>query len=393
MGDIRPGRSSRCNLVRVAVAAAQLVLAPGAAVAVGTAPATQDRVPPAPPPDSRSGQSTDPRTAPAGSRGALEIAEILDADADLDRIPDFADRCPATPSGVAVDPDGCAAREGGRMLGRGGLALGAAALIGLLAARALRRRQEAGEDDTTIPPLVFPGTSRRPDELRLPADAERHAAQPVRPAGPHGPPDARVAAAAADPPGAPGGAEAAGAADDGAGPGAPHAVGRPVDVALPRSLEPAQVGSRRGVSGGQPVRAAGVGEDGSDTELVDARTVRFFRPVGGTMQLLPGRLEIVSGAEPGHVIRFVRLPGVPPEVTFGRARGAPPLHVQLLLPTVSRRHARMRYTEDGWRIVNLSRTNPLVVNGEVLESEAESRKLCDGDRIEMGEIVFVFRER
>jgi predicted component of type VI protein secretion system len=80
-------------------------------------------------------------------------------------------------------------------------------------------------------------------------------------------------------------------------------------------------------------------------------------------------------------------------VTFGRARGTPPLHVQLLLPTVSRRHARMRYTEDGWRIMNLSRTNPLVVNGEVLESEAESRKLYDGDRIEMGEIVFVFRER
>ncbi|HEX7088593.1 MAG TPA: FHA domain-containing protein [Longimicrobiales bacterium] len=376
------------------MAAAQLVLAPGAVAGAGPAPAMQDRVPTVPAPDSRSEQSTDPRAALAGSREAPEVAGILDADADLDGAPDFVDRCPATPSGVTVNAEGCAAPAGGRMLGRGGLALGAAALIGLLAARALRRRQDAGEDDTTIPPLVFPGNSQRRDEVRLPGGAEEDAAQPVRPAGPRRPPDAQAATTASpEPLSAPGGAGAAGVVDDGGRASGLRAVGQPADVASPRSLEPAQVWSRRSGGAAQPALAVGTGDDGSDTELVDARTVRFYRPVGGTMQLLPGRLEIVSGAEPGHVIRFVRLPGVPPEVTFGRARGAPPLHVQLLLPTVSRRHARMRYTEEGWRIVNLSRTNPLVVNGEVLESEAESRKLYDGDRIEMGEIVFVFRER
>ncbi|HEY8469347.1 MAG TPA: FHA domain-containing protein [Longimicrobiales bacterium] len=380
-------------MVRVVVAAVQLVLAAVAAVASGQTPVVQDRAPTAPPPEARSEQSRDPHAAPAGSRGATEADSIFDADADLDGVPDLVDRCPATPPGVAVDAAGCEARVGG-LLGPGGLAVGAAVLIGLLAARTFfRRRGSAGEDDTTIPPLVFPGTSRQSDEVRPLNDAATHAAQPGRPAGLDRPPAARAPAAASpDSSRAATGAEtgrgdAAGGASDG------RTVGRPVDVASPRSLEPVQVRSRRGGDAGQPDPAAGVGADGSETELVDARTVRFFRPVGGTMQLLPGRLEIVSGAEPGHTIRFVRLPGVPPEVTFGRARGTPPLHVQLLLPTVSRRHARMRYTEDGWRIMNLSRTNPLVVNGEVLESEAESRKLYDGDRIEMGEIVFVFRER
>ena len=382
MGYNRPGRPSRRNVVRVVVAAVQLALA--ATAASGQPPADQDRGRTPSPPEAQSVQSSDPHSAAARPRGETEIDSIFGADADLDGVPDLLDRCPATPPGVTVDAGGCTARAGDWLLGPRGLAVGAAILVGLLTVRVfVRRRGRVGEEDTTIPPLVFPGTIGRRDH-EGPLDAVRiHGAQTGRPAGVPLIEEAHAPAAAPPDPLR----EVAPSPSDG------RFVSRPVDVSTPRSLEPVQIRSRRVEDSAGPESASDQGGDISETELVDARTVRFYRPVSGTMQLLPGRLEIVSGAEPGHTIRFVRLPGVPPEVTFGRARGTPPLHVQLLLPTVSRRHARMRYTEDGWRIMNLSRTNPLVVNGEVLESETESRKLCDGDRIEMGEIVFVFRER
>jgi predicted component of type VI protein secretion system len=50
--------------------------------------------------------------------------------------------------------------------------------------------------------------------------------------------------------------------------------------------------------------------------------------------------------------------------------------------------------EDGaWTIFNLSRTNPVVLNGDELDGDGSEHALQDGDRIEMGEVVFTFRER
>ena len=49
-----------------------------------------------------------------------------------------------------------------------------------------------------------------------------------------------------------------------------------------------------------------------------------------------------------------------------------------------------------WRLENLSSTNPVVVNGRSLDLDggaATSVMLSEGDRIEMGEVAFVFRER
>jgi hypothetical protein len=49
-----------------------------------------------------------------------------------------------------------------------------------------------------------------------------------------------------------------------------------------------------------------------------------------------------------------------------------------------------------WRLENLSSTNPVVVNGRSLDANGgatASAMLSDGDRIEMGEVAFVFRER
>jgi len=148
-------------------------------------------------------------------------------------------------------------------------------------------------------------------------------------------------------------------------------------------------------------------------EAVDGASVRYWRAADGTLQFLPGRLVIAAGRDVGHEIRFVRTAG--PDgtlVTFGRAEGEPYRHVQLREPTVSRIHARMvldlpvaanssqpRGTTGGsaarWHLQNLSSTNPVVVNGAPLDAEgvASSVILSDGDRIEMGEVAFVFHAR
>jgi hypothetical protein len=147
-------------------------------------------------------------------------------------------------------------------------------------------------------------------------------------------------------------------------------------------------------------------------EAVDGASVRFWRPADGTLQFLPGRLEIAAGRDAGQEIRFVRTGG--PDgtcITFGRADGPPYRHVQLREPTVSRSHARMVLEPFGsgessrassatnggqWRLENLSSTNPVVVNGKSLDlngGAATSVILSEGDRIEMGEVAFVFRER
>jgi hypothetical protein len=114
-------------------------------------------------------------------------------------------------------------------------------------------------------------------------------------------------------------------------------------------------------------------------------------PVQGTMQLLPGRLEVTAGLNSQKEFRFVRVPGQP-NVTFGRYSGEPHTHIQVDSPTVSRKHATMRFHMGEWRITNLSSTNPVIVNGEQLPTEVE-RVLNDGDQVEMGEVIFRFHAR
>jgi pSer/pThr/pTyr-binding forkhead associated (FHA) protein len=102
---------------------------------------------------------------------------------------------------------------------------------------------------------------------------------------------------------------------------------------------------------------------------------------------------VLEGEERRHEIRFVRNWGGKTEVTFGRNPGEPYLHVQLHSRTVSRLHARLSYDNDAWHLTNLSTTNPTVLNNEPLAKPDEVRALNDGDKIEMGEVVFLFREK
>ena len=127
--------------------------------------------------------------------------------------------------------------------------------------------------------------------------------------------------------------------------------------------------------------------------MVEGHLLRFSEPAEGTLQFLPGRLEIASGIDTGREIRFVRVPGPNGlEVTFGRSEGELYKHIQLRDQTVSRSHARLRLEEGRWHLFNYSQTNPVVHNGQLLGNDAE-QPLDDGDRIEMGEVLFTFRSR
>ena len=130
------------------------------------------------------------------------------------------------------------------------------------------------------------------------------------------------------------------------------------------------------------------------THASDARARRTNRPMDGTLQFLQGRFEVIEGREIGQEIRFVRQPGsAHTEITFGRQDGVAYRHVQLHEPTVSRLHAKMTLEDKDWRLTNLSTTNPASVNGKPLPADLGSVVLRDGDRVDMGEVVFRFRAK
>ncbi len=125
-------------------------------------------------------------------------------------------------------------------------------------------------------------------------------------------------------------------------------------------------------------------------ESIGTETVRFHRPIEEPVQLLPGRLEVVSGDSHHREIRFVRVPGRPTELILGREPGDSVQHVTLHSRTVSRQHARLAYDQGEWVVENLSHTNPVVLNDEELSSRDGHRHLTDGDRLELGEVTLRF---
>lgn len=152
-----------------------------------------------------------------------------------------------------------------------------------------------------------------------------------------------------------------------------------------RDDRPAEPGARPGPDETARVTDARNPEPANPPAVVD--------PPTGTLHLLPGRLEVMSGLEGHEEIRFVRVSGHEPEVTIGRGRGDAHRHITLRSQTVSRRHARFSFRERRWYVRNLSTTNPLVLNGQRLEEGGAEVALKDGDRIELGEVVLRFRIR
>jgi len=125
----------------------------------------------------------------------------------------------------------------------------------------------------------------------------------------------------------------------------------------------------------------------------DNKPVRFSPPAEGTLQFLPGRMLVGSGKDAGRELRFVQLPSPDgTHVTFGRSEGEQYRHIQMQDQTVSRMHAELRFFEGKWFLRNLSQTNPVMLDGMPLNTDAESL-LDDGARIEMGEVFFIFKKR
>lgn len=161
----------------------------------------------------------------------------------------------------------------------------------------------------------------------------------------------------------------------------------PQKPAVPPPPAPAPVGQA------PPADHAIVSAAGVPGTMVEGHTLRFSVPAEGTLQFLPGRLEIGSGLDAGREIRLVRVEGPNGiEVTFGRSEGELYKHIQLRDKTVSRAHAIMRFQNGVWLLQNLSLTNPVVHNGAQMPAEV-AQPLADGDRVEMGEVLFTFRSR
>lgn len=143
-----------------------------------------------------------------------------------------------------------------------------------------------------------------------------------------------------------------------------------------------------------PFRPSDAQPGSPSAHLVEGAQLRFFRAEEGTLEFLPGRLEVVQGEDIGQEIHFARQVGDGDmTVTFGRSEGPPLRHVQLLDPTVSRQHARMTYTGQQWHLSNISTTNAVLLNGSALPDHDGGITLQDGDRLEMGAVVFVFHAR
>lgn len=229
------------------------------------------------------------------------------------------------------------------------------------------------EDEAPVP---APAARVRP---RAPEPRPTTAPAPPRPVAPHSAP---VTAA---PPSTPPVAR-------------PPQAAPPLAPPAPRP-SPVAAGGFGGIStaehpvGGRPAGTAAMASPVPDTALIEGETLRFSIPTDGTVEFLPGRLEVVAGPEAGREIRFARALGeAEVEVTFGRSEGPANRHVQILARTVSRRHAVMTLIDEHWQLTNLSSTNPVVLNGRVLAGNEVAPLLVEGDRIEMGEVAFIFHD-
>jgi hypothetical protein len=172
------------------------------------------------------------------------------------------------------------------------------------------------------------------------------------------------------------------------GPEGRETVSREVRPAPVERAVPIETVTARSVSASKPIETAA-----ALLPMAPHDTVQFRRPSEEVLQLLPGRLEVLSGIAGPREIRFVRVPGEQPQLILGREPGPSPPHVALPSGTVSRQHARLDFSGGRWGLTNLSRTNPVVVNDEALSNVQGQRPLVDGDRIELGDVVLRFFAR
>ena len=120
----------------------------------------------------------------------------------------------------------------------------------------------------------------------------------------------------------------------------------------------------------------------------DGRTRKHTRDtkIGGLQEFLEGneaRIVVVSGPAAGQDFILDR-----DQVTLGRGPGVDLVFVD---PEMSKRHAVIEFSGDGFRIRDLGSTNGIVLNGK----RVQAGDVKHGDRFEIGSqgFQFVIEER
>ena len=118
---------------------------------------------------------------------------------------------------------------------------------------------------------------------------------------------------------------------------------------------------------------------GEEDELVPT-VERQIRPEVLRQALNPAVLELLRG--PGPKRRF---PLLGEALSIGRGKDA---NISVDSAELSRRHASLTLLESEWTVQDLQSRNGIFLNGVKVHSAV----LRDGDKLQLGEVVFVFHE-
>jgi len=118
----------------------------------------------------------------------------------------------------------------------------------------------------------------------------------------------------------------------------------------------------------------------------EPRRIPLVMPAGAG---LPSEIQL--GRTPTESLGRVAASPGGPVGQLGQAAAGDVLFVPFASRTVSIQHARLTRAGFGYQIENLSRTNPVVINGETLALYV-SRKVNPGDVVELGEVTIVLEE-
>ena len=123
------------------------------------------------------------------------------------------------------------------------------------------------------------------------------------------------------------------------------------------------------------------------TRKIERGAVSMDEPMEGTLKVLPGKWTVSDGNE-SWMFRLYQTEAAP-EFTIGRESGPKLKHIKIASQAVSRKQAKIRYEGGSYTLVNLSSTNPSMINENSL-GEGESASIENGAKIVLGDVEIVF---
>lgn len=125
--------------------------------------------------------------------------------------------------------------------------------------------------------------------------------------------------------------------------------------------------------------------------------VEFLMPEADDMRLAEESGHLISATGDGQASLIVTngpqegqtIPLLLDELQIGRATGSATWHILLQDPSVSRPHATLKRTSEGWTLVDLGSSNGTFINQQAVDSTP--RLLMDGDTVTLGGSILLFR--